>query len=540
MQGNLTLAQANTGNSGMFIIVSVAVALFVIFFVVLFLASRYRRCPSNRILVIWGTGSKSSAQCFHGGGKFVWPVIQDYAYMSLEPLVIEIPLEGALSLNNIRVNVPSTFTVGISKDPVLMSNAAERLLGLTQGQIQEQAQDIILGQLRLVIATLSIEEINKDREKFMSLVNENVAEEINKIGLQLINVNIRDITDASGYIEAIGKRAAAEAINRAKVEVAEQEREGAVGEAAALRERNVRVAEERSLAEQGQKNAEQEQRIAVADLEAKAITGEAESRRNQEIAIAEREAETIAAKKRAEQEQRVQVASAEASAVDGENQSSAKVAESNASLAEIRAEASRRSDVAAAEARQKIFLAQREEELAKLAKEQLAPQEIEKKRVEIEAEAEAERERREARGEADAILAKYEAEAKGIQQVLEAKAEGYRKLVEACAQNPEVAPTLLMIEQLPELVAQQVKAIQNLKIDKITVWDSGSGGTGGKNATADFLSGMIGSLPQVHELAKQAGIDLPSALGKVVDHEEPAPKSKPVSTPAPTTKGDQA
>lgn len=528
MQGNLTLAQANTGNSGMFIIVTVAVALFVIFFVVLFLASRYRRCPSNRILVIWGTGSKSSAQCFHGGGKFVWPVIQDYAYMSLEPLVIEIPLEGALSLNNIRVNVPSTFTVGISKDPVLMSNAAERLLGLTQVQIQDQAQDIILGQLRLVIATLSIEEINKDREKFMSLVNENVAEEINKIGLQLINVNIRDITDSSGYIEAIGKRAAAEAINRAKVEVAEQEREGAVGEAAAFRQRNVRVAEERSLAEQGQKNAEQEQRIAVAQLEAQAITGEVESKRNQEIAMAEREAETIAAKKRAEQEQRIQVASAEALAVDGENQSSAKVAESNASLAEIRAEASRRADVAAAEARQKIYLAQREEELAKLAKEQLAPQEIEKKRVEIEAEAKAERERREARGEADAILAKYEAEAKGIQQVLEAKAEGYRKLVEACAKNPEVAPTLLMIEQLPELVAQQVKAIQNLKIDKITVWDSGSGASGGKNATADFLSGMIGSLPQVHELAKQAGIDLPSALGKVVEHEQPVPKSKPI------------
>ncbi|MDF1808348.1 MAG: flotillin family protein, partial [Phycisphaerales bacterium] len=199
---SILAAATNSGSTGMFVIVSVAVALFVFLFVVLFLASRYRRCPSNRILVIWGTGSKSSAQCFHGGGKFVWPVIQDYAYMSLEPLVIEIPLQGALSLNNIRVNVPSTFTVGISKSPVLMSNAAERLLGLNPHAIQEQAQDIILGQLRLVIATLSIEEINKDREKFMNLVNENVAEEINKIGLTLINVNIRDITDESGYIEA--------------------------------------------------------------------------------------------------------------------------------------------------------------------------------------------------------------------------------------------------------------------------------------------------------------------------------------------------
>lgn len=542
MNQTLTLAQSGAGGTGMFIIIVSAVILFILFVALIFFASRYRRCPSNRILVIWGRSGDRSSKCYHGGGKFVWPIVQDYAYMSLEPLVIEIPLEGALSLNNIRVNVPSTFTVGISKVPVLMSNAAERLLGLGAQAIREQAQDIILGQLRLVIATLSIEEINKDREKFMSLINENVAQEVNKIGLELINVNIRDITDESGYIVAIGQRAAAEAINRAKVEVAGQEREGAVGEAMAVRERNVRVAEEKALADKGQKAAEQLKRVEVARLEAEAVKGEVQSKRDQEIAAAERTAETIAAKKRAEQEQRVQVASAEALAVDGENTSAAKVAESNAQLSEIRAEARRRSDVAEAEARQKIFLAQREEEMAKLTKEQLAPQEIEKKRVEIEAEAHAERERREARGAADAILARYEAEAKGLQQVLEAKAEGYRKLVAACAENPQVAPTLLLIEQLPQLVAEQVKAISNLKIDKITVWDSGRGGSaeskggGARSATADFLAGMIGSLPQVHELARQAGVELPGSLGKVLDHDGPAAEakadSKPPSKPA--------
>lgn len=527
-----TLSQSSSGSFGVFLIVGVVVVLFLLTVLLVFFASRYRRCPSNRILVIWGRSGDRSAKCYHGGGKFVWPIIQDYGYMSLEPLSIDIPLEGALSLNNIRVNVPSTFTVGISKSPVLMANAAERLLGLNAQQIREQAQDIILGQLRLVIATLSIEEINTDREKFMSLINENVTQEINKVGLELINVNIRDITDESGYIVAIGQRAAAEAINRAKVEVAEQEREGAVGEAAAVRERNVRVSQEKAKAEQGQKAAEQLRRVEVARLEAEAVKGEVESKRDQEIAAAERLAETVAAKKRAEQEQRVQVASAEAVAVEGENTSAAKVAESNAQLAQVRAEARRRADVAEAEARQKIFLAQREEELARLAKEQLAPEEIEKQRVEIEAEARAERERREARGHADAVLARYEAEAKGIQQVLEAKAEGYRKLVEACAENPQVAPTLLLIEQLPQLVAEQVKAISNLKIDKITVWDSGRGGSveskgagGARSATADFLAGMIGSLPQVHELARQAGVELPGALGKVVEHEGPAPTS---------------
>jgi flotillin len=527
MVSSVTLAQAGSGSTGVFIVVAVGVVLFLVVFALVFFASRYRRCPSNRILVIWGRSGDRSAKCYHGGGKFVWPIIQDYGYMSLEPLSIDIPLEGALSLNNIRVNVPSTFTVGISKSPTMMANAAERLLGLNAQQIREQAQDIILGQLRLVIATLSIEEINTDREKFMSLINENVTQEINKIGLELINVNIRDITDNAGYIVAIGQRAAAEAVNRAKVEVAQQEREGAVGEAAAVRERNVRVSEEKALAEQGQKAAEQLERVEVARLEAEAVKGEVEFKRDQEIAAAERLAETIAAKKRAEQEQRVQVASAEATAVSGENTSAAKVAESNAQLAEIRAEARRRADVAEAEARQKIFISQREEELARLAKEQLAPQEIEKKRVEIEAEAKAERERREARGAADATLARYEAEAKGVQQVLEAKAEGYRKLVEACAENPQVAPTLLLIEQLPLLVAEQVKAISNLKIDKITVWDSGRGsavesrgGGATRSATADFLAGMIGSLPQVHELAQQAGVELPGALGKVAGNGE--------------------
>ena len=524
MESSLTLAQ-DSMQAGVVIVVVVAVVLFLFLCLVMFYAARFKRCPSNRILVIWGRAGKQSAKCFHGGGQFVWPIFQDYAYMSLEPLVIDIPLEGALSLNNIRVNVPSTFTVGISKGTVLMNNAAERLLGLNSQQIREQAQDIILGQLRLVIATLSIEEINKDREKFMSLINENVGQEINKIGLELINVNIRDITDESGYIVAIGQRAAAEAINRAKVEVAEQDREGAIGHAQAVREQNVRVAQEKALSDQGQKEAEQKKRVAIAAYEAEAVRGEVQSKRDLEIATAERGAETVAASKRAEQEQRIQVASAEATAVEGENESSAKVADSNARLAEIRAEASRRADVAQAEAMQKIYLAQREEELAKLAKTELAPQEIEKQRIEIEAEAEAERNRREARGEADAILAKYTAEAEGIQKVLEAKAEGYRQLVAACADNPQVAPTLLMIEQLPTLVAEQVKAISNLKIDKITVWDSGRGsqieGKGGtRGATADFLSGLIGSLPAVHELAEQAGVDLPGALGRVrsTDH----------------------
>jgi flotillin len=340
---------------------AVGALLLLFFFFIVFVVKQYKRCPSNRILVLYGkVGADRAAQCLHGGGKFVIPLLQDYAYLPLEPMVIDIPLSGALSLNNIRVNVPSTFTVGISTDPVLMNSAAERLLFLPETKIQEQAQDIILGQLRLVIATLSIEEINKDREKFMSLVNANVTEEINKIGLSLINVNIRDITDESGYIEAIGKRAAAEAVNRAKVEVAQQERDGAAGEAKAGRERRISVAAEQATAATGEKEAEQKQRVAVSAYDASAIKGEAEAKRDYEIAVAQRGAETVAATKEAEREQRVQVSKAESEAVRGENAAQATIAESDANLAEVRASAKQRADVATAKSQEAIKEADRD------------------------------------------------------------------------------------------------------------------------------------------------------------------------------------
>ena len=134
----------------------------------IFLASRYKRCPSDKILVIYGkVGEGQSARCIHGGGTLVWPLIQDYSYMSLTPITIGIPLQKALSMQNIRINVPSTFTIGISTEPAIMNNAAERLLKLDQSSVEEMAKEIIFGQLRLTVASLTIEQINQDRESFL-------------------------------------------------------------------------------------------------------------------------------------------------------------------------------------------------------------------------------------------------------------------------------------------------------------------------------------------------------------------------------------
>ncbi len=450
------------------LLVAAALVLIAIF---AFVANQYKRCPSNKIIVVYGkTGGSRTAKCVHGGGTFIIPLIQDYGVLSLEPMTTDIDLKGALSKGNIRVAVPSTFTFGISTDEKIMINAAERLLGLSRSEVITQASDIILGQLRLAIATLSIEEINQDREKFLEQINANVNTELKKIGLEIINVNIKDITDESGYIDAIGRKAAAEAINKAKVEVAQQEKLGAVGEAEANKEKEVQVAQQSAMTEIGKTNASKEQRIKTADLEAQAV--------------------------------------------EGENIAKANIAEYNATLSVKQADAFREGEVAKANAQRDVLLAQKEQEEAKLKKEELARQEVEKLKIQVEADAEAERLRRVAQGQADAIKAKYFAEAEGVKAVLEAKAQGYADLVRISNNRPEIATSFLMIEKIQDLVAKQVEAIKNIKFDKITVWDGGAGSPNG-STTANFMRDLIKSLPAMHDLANQAGIELPSVLGKV-------------------------
>ncbi len=493
-----------------------------------FLASRYKRCPSDKILVIYGkVGKGQSARCIHGGGSLVWPLIQDYAYMNLTPLTINIPLSKALSMQNIRINVPSTFTVGISTESGIMNNAAERLLNLKQEEIEEMAKEIIFGQLRLTVASLTIEQINQDRESFLEAIRKNVAPELNKIGLYLINVNITDITDESDYIGSIGKKAAAEAINQAKVDVAEQDKFGEIGQAMATREKEIKVAENLAESDKGKKTAEADRRVYVQQQETSAAIGEAEANRDREIKVAENLAEAEKGRKKAEADKRIYIQQMEAEAVAGENASKATIAEAESKLAVKRAEAEKIGEVAKREAEAEIQKAKYKSELERLNAEKVVAQEIEKRQIEIAAEAEAEKKRREAKGAADAILLKYQAEAEGIRKVLESKAAGYAELVKSCGGDARSAATLLMIEKLEAIVAKQVDAVKNLKIDKITVWDAANAKNGEPSTTANFLSGMIKSLPPLHDIAEMAGLDLPKFLGEMkagLQHPDTKPK----------------
>jgi flotillin len=520
-----------------YILIAIAALIIILVAMVMALLSRYRRCPSDMILVVYGkVGKGQSAKCVHGGGTFVWPVIQQSAYMSLTPMTIGIPLKNALSQQNIRIDVPSAFTVGISTQPSIMTNAAERLLHLRRQEIEDMAREIIFGQLRLTVASLTIEQINQDRESFLELIRKNVEPELNKIGLYLINVNITDITDESDYIESIGKKAASEAINRAKVDVADQDKLGAIGEAEAVREREIKVAENLAQSEKGKKAAEADRRVYVQQQETQAMVGEAEANREKTIKVAANVAESEKGKKKAEADQRIYVQAREAEAISGENTAKAAIADSNATLLVKQAEAYQKGEVAKRVAQVQIQKAQAAAETERLKADEIVRQEIDKEKVEIAAEAEAEKRRREARGAADAVLFQYEAEAKGLRQVLDNKAAGYAALVQSCGGDARAAATLLMVEKIEEIVRMQVEAIKNIKIDKVTVWDSGGGGKDGGSSTANFMKNLFQALPPLHEVGKMAGIELPEFMGKVGEKTESAADPTPTGQQA-TGKG---
>ncbi|GAB5464587.1 MAG: flotillin family protein [Candidatus Kapaibacteriales bacterium] len=482
----------------LYVVIAFVVALF---FLVGALITRYKRCPSDKILVVYGRTGGRSAKCIHGGGAFIFPVIQDYAYLDLKPISIEANLTNALSRQNIRIDVPCWFTIAITTDPENMNTAAERLLGLTTEQIKNLAQDILFGQLRLVIATMTIEEINTDRDKFLENISINIDTELKKIGLKLINVNVTDIRDESGYIEALGKEAAAKAINEAKISVAEQEKIGETGKALADRERETQIAET---------HRDRDVKIAMTTKE-------------REISIANATKEENIGKAQAEKDTRISVSDANARAVEGENNAKASIAKSDATRRELEAEALSRATSAekvqqaralaeAYEAEQKAELARSERERSSRIANVVVPTEIEKQKKIIEAEAEAEKVRLNAKAEADAIFAKMEAEGKGLYEILTKQAEGYEQVVKAAGGDSSSAFQLLLLEKLPELIATQVEAVKNIKIDKITVWDSGTGTENGNTSTSNFVSGMMKSVPPLQDLFNMAGLELPSYL----------------------------
>jgi flotillin len=488
-----------------------AIVLFgLIFF--LMLAKQYKRCPSNKILVIYGrVKTGTSAKCLHGGGAFVVPLVQSYDYLHLDPIQIEVPLRGALSIENIRVNVPSVFTVAIGTEDHVMQNAAMRLLGLNTKDIMKQAEDIIFGQLRQVIASMGIEDINRDRDKFLENIQTSLEGELMKIGLVLINVNITDITDESGYIEAIGRKAASEAIQQAEIDVAQQQKKGAIGVADAQRIQAIEVAIAEKDRDIGTKQAIRDREVTVAALTRDTIIGQQSAAYEQEAQVKDRE-----------REMRIAVAAANAHAVAGENQSKAAIAEANAKLQVREAESyqigetkKRESEAAVLEAQYNAQARAAEALANKLEQEKRAELEAvakaQKAKDIVDAESQAQQARIIAEGEAAATYARLEAQARGEYEILAKKAEGLQRIVEGCG-GAQQAFQLLMLEHMEKLSETAATAISKIKFDKIVVWDGQQG-----KATSGFLQNLGQSLPPMLSMMRDiGGIEMPEFFGKLV------------------------
>lgn len=507
---------------------AILVPAFLFFTAVATLIKRYKRCPSNKVLVVYGqlTGDKS-ARCIHGGGTIVWPIVQDYDYLSLEPIQIEVPLKDALSSENIRVNVPSVFTVAVGTQPEIMQNAAIRLLGLNTSQVKKQAEDIIFGQLRQVIASMLIEDINRDRDQFLSAIQSSLEPELKKIGLVLINVNITDITDESGYIEAIGQKAASEAIQNARGDVAEQEKLGEIRVAGAERDKMVQVANARKIQDIGIREADREKAVRVAELEKEEQVGMQKALFEQDMLVAD-----------AERQKRISVADANATAIKGETEADAEIADAQAILAVKKADAYKRAETSKKEAEAAVLEAQNiamaraaiaeAERVEQQQRAELeAPAKAQKARTIVEAEAAAEKKRLDAEAEATAIFAKLEAEAKGQYEILARKGEGLREIISACGGAKE-AFQMMLLEHLDELAASSAEAISKIKFDKVVVWENGS--QNGQTNTANFLQGMSRTLPPMMQVLRDiGGVELPESLVKLAEENGEATNHKPGS-----------
>ena len=458
------------------ILITVGVILGVIILTTIWILSRYRRCPSDQILVVFGkAGNKKivdetgkevekalPSKIIHGGGTFVWPVIQDYRMMSLAPHKIQPKVTG-LSSQNIKVTIPVTLTTGIGTTDALMQNAAARFLSSNAQEMDNQIEDILIGETRAIMAEMRIEDINADRNKFLENAKQKIELELNKVGFTIININIADIDDNANYIVNLGKKAETEAKAQAEADIAEQEKQGKIKIANTRKEEAIQVAE-----------ANREQQATVAKTEQEREVAVAQARKDQAIQLAEAEKEKAQGVADAEADKTIAVATAaqKADSAKAEQESIAtiNVAKAQAEAAAKAAEAEQLKQTRIVEATKKKeaniaeFESERRQKAAEAEKkagvaEQTATIDVAKAKAEAgKAEAEAERITGTAKVEARMAVAQTEQEQQVKVNEMKAK-----------AQEAELEATMIVRankeKEQATIKAEQTKAVATLEAE---------------------------------------------------------------------------
>ena len=281
----------------------IGVAAIIVVLTVWGLLTRYRRSAPDELLVVFGKAGKvktedgktvaTPSKIIQGGGCFVWPIIQDWKKMSMKPIQMKVTVDG-IDSQAIPMHLPVVLTTAISQDKIIQQNAATRFLSAQSGEIERQISEILIGETRAIMATMLIEEINADRNKFLTQVRESLEQELTKVGYELTNINISEITDDADYISNLGKKAATKAKANAEADIAEQTKQGNVKIANTKKEEEIAVAQAEKE-KQVQVNAtKQEQEVKVAEINREKQIKLAEADKERESGVAIQEAEKAA------------------------------------------------------------------------------------------------------------------------------------------------------------------------------------------------------------------------------------------------------
>lgn len=487
--------------SSLLIIVTIAVAALVIFVALpLVYVRNYIKVPPNEVAVFTGRGQPKVVR---GGARFKMPGIERVDIMSLEPFNVNINLQNALSNNGVPVNVEAVGLVRIGSNDEAVQTAVQRFLTADLSELQRQINEILAGSLRGITATMTVEDLNSNRDSLARSVVEEAGGDLARIGMEVDVLKIAGISDRNGYLESLGQRRIAEVRRDATVGTAQAERDAQIQSAQARQAGSIAQAEaDTAIASANQKRDVELARLR-AQTEAENAQADqagplAQARAEKDVGIAREQAEAARMQARTEVEQR-------------------RTEQAQAALqADViaPAEARRQADIAIAEGSRQAAILKAQ-----------ADAEAERQKGSAEADARkaaADAFRIEQQAAADGTKAKLIAEADGIKAKLLAEADGKKEVAAALnAYTPEAARLLT----LPDILASVVQATEAAskpigEIERLSI-------IGGSGDAQDALGTLLGVSPQavakVIESLKISGIDVADLLNRTQQVKESAP-----------------
>ena len=477
----------------------------------------------KRIIANQETGEKETVgyRIVKGGSSVRIPILERVDYLSLNLITIPLRISGAYTKEGVPVSVDAVANVKIGGDDFSIGNATERFLGMPQEQIQNVIFQTMEGHLRSILGTLTVEEINTDRQVFAQRMTAESSEDLRRMGIDIDVLTIQQITDPNGYLDALGQSRTAEVKRDAEIGRAEADRDARTRSAAASQMAS--TAEARAEAEIAA--AQRDTRVKVAQFEASVQSEQARSSQAGPLADAESQRQVVIAQQAVElarTEAAIAVQEMEARRMERQLEATVlKQAEAERQATVIGAEAAKQASILQAEGEQQAIVTRaqamsRERELigtgeaARVRQEGLADAEAKT--------ALAEATRAELVAQADGTRAKLLAEAEGTRAQLLAEAEGKEKLAEALnAYGPEAIQLLMyqaFMEQLPKVV--EAAAMPLSTIDRVVLFDGGSNGNGG--GTINRYASEIPMIVQqmTERFSAITGIDVMQAVKDMV------------------------